>query len=329
MDIFLSVSIMESEASNNRKEPVTIKTFCKNLKRFRITKNMTQEQAAEALGVRAQTVSRWECSTTLPDVAILPKIAALYGVTVDDLYRENGTAYDNYAQRLGSVFEASRKAEDFFPAYTEYRKLFRSGAYTPEDLRLFAILNQYMMQICTDTAEAVFNRIIKKGPAGDPVAYWSACRQKCYFLWETGRNRVTIDSLLPRIEAGSSELQEWICLIQAYTLDKEYEAAWKLVEAANSRFCEDPMLHIYTGDLLRSMKRYEEAFSHWRRALEMEPEWCDAAYSMASCYEEIGDYENACAVYTQLAEALEKRGFDSEENLPRSLAEKCRRKVSP
>ena len=64
--------------------------FSQNLKRFRISKNMTQEQAAEALGVSTQTVSRWECNTTLPDVTILPKIAALYCVTIDDLYKEMG-----------------------------------------------------------------------------------------------------------------------------------------------------------------------------------------------------------------------------------------------
>lgn len=61
-------------------------TFCKNLKHFRLAKNYTQEQAAQALGVSAQSVSRWECGTTLPDVTMLPKIAALYGVTIDKLY---------------------------------------------------------------------------------------------------------------------------------------------------------------------------------------------------------------------------------------------------
>ena len=32
-----------------------------NLKRLRIAKKLTQEQAAEKLGVSAQSVSRWEC----------------------------------------------------------------------------------------------------------------------------------------------------------------------------------------------------------------------------------------------------------------------------
>ena len=302
--------------------------FSKNLKRFRVAKNMTQEQAAEALGVSTQTVSRWECNTTLPDVTILPKIAALYCVTIDDLYKETSVAYDNYASRLCSVFEASHKPEDFMQAEMEYRKLLKSGEYTTEDLRSYGILHQYMMQVCRDKAEEIFDRVIKKGPAEDPEVYWSTRRQKGYFLWEIGRNQENIDTFLPLIEAGSNELQEWICLIQAYTFAENLDAAWEWVRKAESQFPESAILHIYAGDLLRSMKRYDEAFTHWKRALEIEPEWCDAAYSMASCYEEMGDYAKAYEVWTQLADGLKQRGFESEVTLPRSQAQKCREKIS-
>ena len=302
--------------------------FTKNLKRLRVAKNMTQEQAAEALGVSTQTVSRWECNTTLPDVTVLPKIAALYCVTIDDLYKETSVAYDNYASRLCSVFEASHKPEDFMQAEMEYRKLLKSGEYTTEDLRSYGILHQYMMQVCRDKAEELFDRVIKKGSAEDPEVYWSTRRQKGYFLWEIGRNQENIDTFLPLVEAGSNELQEWICLIQAYTFAENLDTAWEWVRKAESKFPESAILHIYAGDLLRSMKRYDEAFTHWKRALEMEPEWCDAAYSMASCYEEMGDYANAYAVYNQIADNLENRGFEAEVNLPRALAKKCQEKIS-
>ena len=38
--------------------------FSENLKRFRMHKNLTQEQAAQSLGVNSQTVSRWECGVS-------------------------------------------------------------------------------------------------------------------------------------------------------------------------------------------------------------------------------------------------------------------------
>ena len=302
--------------------------FSKNLKRFRVTKSLTQEQAAEALGVSTQTVSRWECNTTLPDVTILPRIAALYCVTIDDLYKETSVVYENYACRLCSVFEASHKPEDFMQAELEYRKLLKSGNYTAEDLRSYGILHQYMMQVCRDKAEELFDRVIQKGPAENPETYWSTRRQKGYFLWVIGRNQENIDTFLPLVAGGSNELQEWICLIQAYSFAENYDAAWKWVEKAEAKFPESAILHIYAGDLLRSMKRYDEAFPHWKRALEMEPEWCDAAFSMGFCYEELGEYGKAYEVWTQLADSLEQRGFESEVALPRSQAHKCREKLS-
>ena len=302
--------------------------FSKNLKRFRIAKNMTQERAAEALGVSTQTVSRWECNTTLPDVTILPKIAALYCVTIDDLYRETSVVYENYASRLLSAFEASHKPEDFMQAYMEYQRLLKSGTYTANDLRSYGILHQYMMQVCRDKAEEIFDRVIKNGPAENPEAYWSTQRQKGYFLSELGREQESIDAFLPLVEAGSDELQAWICLIQAYTFAKNYKSAWEWTQRAADKFPESAILHIYAGDLLRSMKRFDEAFRHWKRALEMEPQWFDAAYSMGFCYEELGDYAKASEVFTWIADELESRGFDGEVKFPRTLAQKCREKIT-
>ena len=52
-----------------------------------------------------------------------------------------------------------------------------------------------------------------------------------------------------------------------------------------------------------------------------------SGYSMASCYEEMGDYENACAVYHRIADSLESRGFEAEVAWPRTLARKCQEKI--
>lgn len=299
----------------------------KNLKRFRLAKGMTQEQAAEALGVSTQTVSRWECETTLPDAVILPRIARLYCVTIDDLYKETSVAYPNFASRLFSVFEASRKPEDFIRAEEEYQKLLKTGEYTTEDLRSYAILHQFMMSVCMEKAEELFDRVIRKGPEPDREVYWSTRRQKVYFLSQIGRNQETIDEFLPLVEGGSLELQDWVCLIQAYSAADAYDTAWEWAQRAQTQFPESAMLHIYIGDLLRAMKRYDEAFPHWKRALEMEPDWLAAAFSMGFCYEELGDYASAYAVWKGVVDNLERRGFELELDFPRSLAQKCKEKL--
>lgn len=49
---------------------------------------LTQKQAAAALGVDQSSISFWETGANNPRVSMLPKIAALYGCTVDKLLEE-------------------------------------------------------------------------------------------------------------------------------------------------------------------------------------------------------------------------------------------------
>ena len=57
-----------------------------SIARLRRERGMTQEALAEVIGVSPQTISKWENSTTYPDVALLPVLADVFGVTIDVLY---------------------------------------------------------------------------------------------------------------------------------------------------------------------------------------------------------------------------------------------------
>lgn len=47
---------------------------------------ITQEVLAEKLGITPQSVSRWENGQSRPDVDMLPRLAAFFGVTIDALF---------------------------------------------------------------------------------------------------------------------------------------------------------------------------------------------------------------------------------------------------
>ncbi|MCM1054771.1 MAG: response regulator [Bacteroides sp.] len=55
------------------------------IKKYRLEKNLTQEELAGALFVTPQAVSRWELGLSLPDVVTIPKIVHCLGVSADIL----------------------------------------------------------------------------------------------------------------------------------------------------------------------------------------------------------------------------------------------------
>lgn len=57
----------------------------RNIARIRRENNLTQEKVAEALGISAPAVSRWENGHALPDISLLPELARLLDCTIDHI----------------------------------------------------------------------------------------------------------------------------------------------------------------------------------------------------------------------------------------------------
>ncbi len=60
-------------------------TIGKRIALLRKEKGLKQEELAEMLGVSGQAVSKWENDQTCPDISLLPQLASILGVTVDEL----------------------------------------------------------------------------------------------------------------------------------------------------------------------------------------------------------------------------------------------------
>lgn len=59
---------------------------------LRKDRSMTQEQLAEKLGVTFQAVSKWENDIACPDVLLLPQLADVFGITIDELFGRGAPA---------------------------------------------------------------------------------------------------------------------------------------------------------------------------------------------------------------------------------------------
>ncbi len=303
--------------------------FPQNLRRLRQAKGYTQEQVSAHLGVSPQSVSRWECGTTFPDILLLPAIAEYYCVTVDDLFREGVDAYKHYADRLSSLYQSTRDRDDFIRADNEYRRLIDSGRHTTEDLRSYGCMHMIAMWECADKAMTAFNEVIEKGPQEDPRTYYRTRLQKMQLLHSLGHNDMNLERQRTALSAHSNEPWEHVLMLSALCNAKEYDAAYQQVLSSVTLHPDAAELYVYAGTICKELGRTEEAFTWLDKGLALDPELCDAKYAKAYWYEEASDWEHAIEVWSSLVSDLEQRGFPIEANEPRKNAEKCRSKIRP
>lgn len=93
-----------------------------NLKKYRILKNLTQEDVAEFLGITAQSVSKWERGESYPDITFLPALANIFETSVDlligmDAIRAEETRYNIHKKAVGY-----QRSGDYDMAEKTYRE---------------------------------------------------------------------------------------------------------------------------------------------------------------------------------------------------------------
>ena len=93
----------------------------KNLKKYRITNNLTQEDVAEYLGITAQSVSKWERGESYPDITFLPALANIFKTSVDLLIGMDTIRAEETRFNIHKKAEAYQRCGDYDAAEKTYR----------------------------------------------------------------------------------------------------------------------------------------------------------------------------------------------------------------
>ena len=78
---------------------------------LRKARKYTQQGLADKLGVSHQAVSNWERGESMPDISILPKLAALLGTSVDNILSADKDDFGGFDEILDSVNIITKKAK--------------------------------------------------------------------------------------------------------------------------------------------------------------------------------------------------------------------------
>ena len=78
------------------------------IKLYREKKNMTQNEIAEILGVKATTVSKYEAGTLEPNIESIKKLSETFGITIDELLKDE----DDFDISKINILEILREQKD-------------------------------------------------------------------------------------------------------------------------------------------------------------------------------------------------------------------------
>jgi len=82
---------------------------------YRKSKNITQDALARMLGISNQAVSKWETDQSCPDIELLPRIADIFEITLDELFGrvcvEQQESGKDSVEDSGEIFNETGEAE--------------------------------------------------------------------------------------------------------------------------------------------------------------------------------------------------------------------------
>lgn len=84
--------------------------FGAQIKNLRTSRNLTQEQMAQSLGISRQAVSNWENDRNLPDIEMLIIISQTFKISLDELIL-GGKNMNNMTQKLIRDTSENRRAK--------------------------------------------------------------------------------------------------------------------------------------------------------------------------------------------------------------------------
>ena len=128
-----------------------------NLKKYRIMKELTQEDVAEYLGITAQSVSKWERGESCPDITFLPALANIFETSVDLLLGMDTIRAEETRQGIHGKAVAYQQEGDYEAAAKTYREALLT--YPNDPGMMLGLAGALALQ--GETAEAI--ELMEKG----------------------------------------------------------------------------------------------------------------------------------------------------------------------
>lgn len=314
------------------------------IRQMRLNAGFTQEQLANKIGVSAQSVSKWENGVSMPDITLLPDLAEVFGIGIDDLF---DLTVDQKLKRIENRIDIEEELSSVvFKEYEEFLfQQLKEGSERRKILSLLANLYHHRMEadsrrVCKYAKEAILLDPSKKD------CQWLLCKADSHTVWDWNMSNHSsaiefykeairvddgtpksslpyyylIDNLLADNRADEAEkyLNEFASLPSAnpvlIDVYKAYIALARYDEAAADEIISTCLFNhsedcVYLFEAAQYYARkcdYIKAIELYERAwsLEKTPRFTDALQGIATIYKILGDMKQASEAYDRLLTCL-------------------------
>lgn len=138
-------------------------TLGNKIKQLRLKSGLTQEQLANKLGVTAQSISKWETESTMPDISLLPLISKEFGVTIDELFDITVEVKLKRLEQKLDIEEVLTR-EDFYEYESYLKNLLNEYNDKQQILSLLALLYYHRIESDSKLVSKYAREAIKISP---------------------------------------------------------------------------------------------------------------------------------------------------------------------
>jgi len=311
------------------------------LKSLRAARGITQEALAEAMGVSAQAVSKWERGTTMPDISLLPELSVFFGVSLDELF---GLTEEKEYDRIQNVIWDKRLLShaEFDQAERWLNEKIASGYRAAECHRLKADLYNhqagFLNMLAEDEAKAAL--ILDPNCSGahgelntamhgfipdwcvrnhrKEIAFYQSFIAEHPDDWRA--YMWLLDNLLDdgRFEEAAETIEGFVRINDTYRVpyyrglllwyQGKRAEAHKIWDKMNEDYADDWCCWASLGDVAAMEQRYDDAVAIYRKCIETQPspKYTDGFESIAQIFEIKGDYAAAISALEEELELLKQ-----------------------
>ena len=282
-----------------------MKTIGDRIKELRRGLSMSQGQLAEKLEITNQAVSKWENNFSQPDINLLPDLASVFGVSIDDLFEYTDEKfYEKIENMIDIQYEMTNhdftKAEAF---------LLEKLKKNPNDYRANSKLGDlylcYIENLRFKALDYGKKALDLKPNTKDDINTINRASLGAIYDWNVRNNHDLIDYYKRTLRARPENTRLYLYLLDNLIKDGRLEEARSYLEEAKKKK-PDPIYACYS---LAIREREEGFVSVYEDYLELsknhEDDW-RILFSIANVFSQNGSYDQAIDLWEKAFDAQEK-----------------------